>query len=298
VEVKMPREVHGIFEKVGYSNDSSILLYVNHEYENYSVHWHAAMEIIMPLENSYSVTMSKVNYSLNVGDIIIIPPGELHELKAPPTGSRIIFLFDFTLISNLKGFSSILPVIAQPRLITKDNSPEIYDREAGLLLKIKDEYRLSNTLYEACVYSLIIQMFVLIGRNHIDSGGLFPDVRANKQKEYIEKFNKIFDYIDKNYTEDISLDTVADVAGFSKFHFSRLFKQFTDTSFYDYLNLRRIKSAENLLLDPSLPITEVALQSGFSSISTFNRVFKAFKKCTPSEFKELYMVRNKGTPAV
>ena len=65
-------------------------------------------------------------------------------------------------------------------------------------------------------------MFVLIGRNHIDSGGLFPDVRANKQKEYIEKFNKIFDYIDKNYTEDISLDTVADVAGFSKFHFSRL----------------------------------------------------------------------------
>ena len=128
----------------------------------------------------------------------------------------------------------------------------------------------------------------------IYSGGLFPDVRTNKQKEYIEKFNKIFEFIDNNYTEDISLETVADIAGFSKFHFSRLFKQFTDTSFYDYLNLRRIKAAENLLLDPSLPITEIALQSGFSSISTFNRVFKAFKKCTPSEFKELYRTRNKG----
>ncbi len=71
----------------------------------------------MPLENTYSVTMNKTQYSLKEGDILIIPPGELHELYAPPTGTRIIFLFDFTLVSNLKGFSSILPVSTQPRLI-------------------------------------------------------------------------------------------------------------------------------------------------------------------------------------
>lgn len=126
----------------------------------------------------------------------------------------------------------------------------------------------------------------------MDADTLFPTVRASKQKEYIEKFNMIFDYIDKNYTEDLSLDTVSSVAGFSKFHFSRLFKQFTDISFYDYLNQRRVRAAENLLLDPDIPITVIALQSGFSSISTFNRVFKCFKECTPSEFKELYRTRN------
>ena len=107
-------------------------------------------------------------------------------------------------------------------------------------------------------------------------------------KEYIEKFNTIFDYIDKNYTEDLSLDVVSGVAGFSKFHFSRLFKQFTDMSFYDYLNQRRVCAAEALLLDPDIPITEIAMRSGFSSISTFNRVFKSFKECTPSEFKKMY----------
>lgn len=288
----MQPELNGVFEKVDFTNNSSILLYVNKEYEDYPIHWHAATEIIMPIENTYSVTMNKTQYSLKEGDILIIPPGELHELYAPPTGSRIIFMFDFTLVSNLKGFSSILPVITQPRLITPESCPDIYEEEKRLLTSIKDEYLRANTLWEASIYSTIIQMFVLIGRNHISTGGLFPDVRANKQKEYIEKFNKIFEYIDNNYTEDISLETVADVAGFSKFHFSRLFKQFTDTSFYDYLNLRRIKAAENLLLDPSLPITEIALQSGFSSISTFNRVFKAFKKCTPTEFKELYRKRN------
>ena len=97
-------------------------------------------------------------------------------------------------------------------------------------------------------------------------------------------------YIDEtcNINGDISLEEVAAQIGFSKFHFSRLFRQFTDTSFYDYLCARRIKAAEALLLDPNLPITEIALQSGFASISTFNRVFKKFKECTPTEFKEFY----------
>jgi AraC-like DNA-binding protein len=137
-------------------------------------------------------------------------------------------------------------------------------------------------------------MLVLTGRKYMNTENLFPDVKLNKQREYIEKFNAIFEYIGNNYTEDISLDTIADVAGFSKFHFSRLFKQFTDISFYDYLNQRRVKEAEKLLLDPHLTITEVAMRAGFSSIATFNRVFKNFKECTPTEFKNLYRRRNHG----
>lgn len=288
----MHRELNGAFEKVGFSTNSSILLHMNDEYESYPAHWHTALEIIMPIENSYKVVMNKITYSLNVGDILIIPPGELHQLFAPPTGLRMILLFESSLISNLKGFSSILPVITQPRLISMENSSEIYEKEHALILNIIDEYKSNTPLHEAAIYSMVIQMFVLIGRNHMEVDSLFPAVSANKQKEYIEKFNKIFDFIDNNYTECLSLDTVSNVAGFSKFHFSRLFKQFTDMSFYDYLNQRRVKAAESLLLDPNLSITVVALQSGFSSISTFNRVFKCFKKCTPSEFKELYKTRN------
>ena len=109
-----------------------------------------------------------------------------------------------------------------------------------------------------------------------------------EQKEYIEKFDLIFEYIHTHYTKNISLDTIAGIAGFSKFHFSRLFKQFTNMSFYDYLNKERIQVAETLLLNHKLSITEVAFQSGFSSIATFNRVFKKFKNCTPTEFRTLY----------
>ncbi|MHB8128734.1 MAG: AraC family transcriptional regulator [Mobilitalea sp.] len=286
------RIMDGIYEKVDYQNNTSILLHINSELDNYSVHWHTAIELIMPIENIYTIVIGKVTYNLKVGDILIIPPGELHELIAPEDGIRRILLFDFSLISNLRGLSNILTVLNQPRLINQMTAPDIHSQLQYLFDEITSEYRSKNTLREAAIYALIIQMFVLTGRKYMNTENLFPDVKVNKQREYIEKFNLIFEYINDNYSEDISLDTIADVAGFSKFHFSRLFKQFTDMSFYDYLNQRRVKEAEKLLLDPNLTITEVAMRSGFSSIATFNRVFKGFKECTPTEFKNLYRRRN------
>ena len=284
----MIKILDGIFEKIDYENNSSILLHYNREYEDYPIHWHTAIEIIMPVENYYTVIINKTKFVLKEGDILIIPPGELHELFAPPTGIRIIFQFDFSLISNLKGFNSILPVLGQPRLITSLNSPDIHKPMKNLLLDIKSEYTSTGNLVEAAIYSDIIRMFVLTGRNFMNAESLFPDVKVSKQREYVEKFNLIFEYINNNFAEDITLDKISDVAGFSKFHFSRLFKQFTNISFYDYLNQKRVKEAENLLLNPNLSITDVAMQSGFSSISTFNRVFKNIKECTPTEFKNLY----------
>ena len=286
------RIVDGIYEKVDYQNNTSILLHINDEADNYSVHWHTAIELIMPIENIYTINIGKTTYVLREGEILIIPPGELHELIAPDQGVRRILLFDFSLISNLKGLSNILSVLNQPRLINQTTAPDIHSQLQNLFDQITDEYLSKNTLCEAAIYALIIQMLVLTGRKYMNTENLFPDVKLNKQREYIEKFTTIFEYININYSEDITLDTIADVAGFSKFHFSRLFKQFTDMSFYDYLNQRRVKEAEKYLLDPNLPITEVAMRSGFSSIATFNRVFKGFKECTPSEFKNLYRRRN------
>lgn len=134
----------------------------------------------------------------------------------------------------------------------------------------------------------MINLFVSIGRNRINNVDLFPNTRSHKQKEYLQKFNEVLDYIDSHYTEELTLDNIADFSGFSKYHFTRLFKQYTDSTFYDYLIYRRIKAAEELLANPELSITEIALQSGFSSISTFNRIFKQKKGCTPSEYRSLY----------
>jgi transcriptional regulator GlxA family with amidase domain len=84
------------------------------------------------------------------------------------------------------------------------------------------------------------------------------------------------------------LKDVAEIAHFSKYHFDRIFKEYTNHSFYQYLKRLRIKKAETLLLTPELPVTEVAMSVGFESITAFNKAFKEIKRCTPSEYKKLY----------
>lgn len=286
----MSQNMQGILEQVPYSNEFTLILYTNNTSESYAAHWHPSIEIIMPIENSYEVTTAGNHYKLAEEDIIIIPPGELHELIAPKTGSRLILLIDHSLITSLKGMSSILPVLRTPRVIKKSDV-DIHSNVMNLLLQIKREYAEKIPLWEASIYSKMIQFFLLIGRKSLTDSSFFAESKQSKQTEYIEKFDMIFDYIHNNYMKEITLDTIAGIANFSKFHFSRLFKQFTNMSFYDYLNKERIQVAETLLLNPELSITEVAFQSGFSSISTFNRVFKNIKKCSPTEFRSLYQVK-------
>lgn len=289
----MQPNLHGILEQVDYSTDFSILLYINNTPENFAEHWHPSFEIIMPIDNTYEVHIGNTHYNLQPEDILIIPPGDLHELCAPEDGSRLILLFDHSLITEVKGISSILPILREPRIIRKGSASDmdIHDQITTLLWDIKTEYKTASPLWEVAVYEKLIRMFLIIGRKYFNNRMFFTESKQNKQKEYIEKFDLIFEYIHTNYTKEISLDIIADIAGFSKFHFSRLFKQFTNMSFYDYINKERIQAAETLLLDHSLSITDVAFQAGFSSISTFNRVFKKYKNCTPSEFRSLYQVK-------
>ncbi|MBR6396098.1 MAG: helix-turn-helix transcriptional regulator, partial [Lachnospiraceae bacterium] len=115
----------------------------------------------------------------------------------------------------------------------------------------------------------------------------FNNISQTKQHEYINKFLNVCNYINDHYAEDIDADTLASIAGFSRFHFSRLFKQYTGSTYYEYLTKKRIEMAERYLISPELSITEVAMRSGFNSLSTFNRVFKSALGCTPSEYKGL-----------
>ena len=282
------RTVVDSFEKVNFQKDSSIRIWYNEQNHNYDKHCHNALEIIMPVENHYDVDASDQNYHLLPGEILIIPSGEMHALYAPETGKRFIFQFDVSGISQMKGYTSIQSLMTSCLHITKLSFPQIYGDIYQILIQIRNEYFSSNEFRELAIYSHLINLFVSIGRNHINDMDLFPNKKSHKQKEYLQKFNDVLDYIDSHYTEELTLDDIADFSGFSKYHFTRLFKQYTDSTFYDYLSFRRIKSAEELLANPELSITEIALQSGFSSISTFNRIFKQKKGCTPSEYRSLY----------
>ena len=95
-------------------------------------------------------------------------------------------------------------------------------------------------------------------------------------------------FMEKQYMDNISLEQVASIAGFSPNYFSSQFKQETGMGFQDYLTMLRINRAKELLRSTNLSISEVCYQVGYQNIRTFNRVFKRVAALRPGEFKKLY----------
>ncbi len=272
-------------ELVNYHNDTTIRIWRNTETRNFKPHWHSSIEIIMPIENCYDARVNNTDYHLNPGEILIIPPRDLHELIAPESGVRFIFMLKTDVLTQLKGFAAIQSMLSLPLHITKDTYPLIYGEISQILIDMCTEYTGGTPYSELSIFSLLIKMLITLYENHIQTTDLFQNLNASKHQEYISKFGNLLEYIDNHYAEDLTLEDMADIIGFSKFHFSRLFKQYTKFTFCDYLKHRRIQAAEMLLEQPEYSITEVALQAGFPSISTFNRIFKEQKNCTPTEYR-------------
>lgn len=274
-------------ETVAFRENSTVLIWRNSQNMSYSPHWHTAMEVIIPLENDYDVSVNENKYHLLPHDILMISPGEIHTLLAPETGIRNIYLIDISFLTKIKGFASIQALLSQSVHITQTSHPKVHKNILNQFLDIAEEYFRDKEYCEMTIYSVLLRIFAELGYFKTQDQDLFANCRADKKREYIQKINVVLDFIDTNYAEDISLDKMADMAGFSKYHFSRLFTQYTGHTFCDYLNLRRIRAAESLLSEDELTITEAAMQSGFSSIATFNRAFKSLKKCSPSEYRKL-----------
>lgn len=284
----MIESLNGIFETVNYKQSTSLKLYNNDEYEDYPPHWHTTMEIIMPTENIYTVECGNQTHILRENDIILICPCCIHTLYAPRTGRRIIFQPNTASLRFMKDIEPLLNILSPLILITPEDFPTIHGRIRELLIEIKEEYlSVTSSFSEVMIYSKLLEIITLIGRNHAsraESGSAI----IGQQKEYMEKFLNICDYIEAHCSEDLNLDDIANMCGFSKFYFSRLFKQFTNISFYKYVNQKRITKATELLIDPKNSITDVALNCGFSSLSSFIRMFKIIKGCTPTDFRNMY----------
>ena len=285
----MIESLNGIFETINYKQSTSIKLYDNDEYEDYPAHWHTTPEIIMPTENIYTVECYNQIITLREGDIVLICPGCIHTLYAPEKGRRIIFQADINPLRFMKEIETLVTIISPLIVITPEDFPSIYDKVKSLLLEIKDEYLSSSSFSEVSIYSKTLEIITLIGRSRAATGmkTISPDA-PRKQEEYIEKFIEICNYISAHCSDELNLEAVASMSGFSKFYFSKLFKQFTNVSFYKYVNQKRIEKAAEMLTEPNISITNVALSCGFESLSSFIRMFKIVKGCTPTEFRNMY----------
>jgi len=122
---------------------------------------------------------------------------------------------------------------------------------------------------------------------------------SRTRREYERRICMAMNHIADNLQRNISLDEVAEIAHFSKFHFHRLFSALVGETVADFTRrLRLERAARMLVFDAAKSVTAIALECGFSSSQNFAKVFKKHFDCAPRDYRQGYPLRSKPDTAL
>lgn len=289
----LKRDVIGVEEAVDFVPKTNMRIWYNNQVEGYPLHKHEALEIVIPMENNYKYVANGVKYALNTGDILFIPPETLHEIECDSEGIRFIYLFNVDFFKMFFDYSELKSFMSEPRLVNPTTYPDLYTQIYNDFMSINDTYFLyNNVVWEMLIYSKLLDIFGILAKANSNESPI--TIVDEKQRDMFIKFKSLINYINSHYMDDLTLEYAATYIGFSKYHFSRLFKEYTDTTFYDYLLHRRIQAAKALLFNDDLSVTEIAFQTGFNNLTTFSRSFQKHMNCSPSEYRNKLKKNNRN----
>ncbi len=250
-------------------------------------HWHEFVEFILSTADESLYSVNDVVYTLNKGDILLIWPGELHSNVSVPSGTSIVMQFGDNFIYSCHDLTLNYRYLRNYHKIGVKEMPEL---NHILSSHITQAYQIFSSLDPFAETSSTIQIYSMLlslGSYALkDIGG--KDHTYGLSNPSFVKIKNACAYISQNCEKELTQKEVARRFGFSHFYFSRLFKEYTFTTFNEYLSKERLHRATKLLCEESIPITEVAYLSGFQSISNFNRVFSKTMHHSPTEYRKMY----------
>lgn len=135
-----------------------------------------------------------------------------------------------------------------------------------------------NNLFSRVLSNIHLKLYLCIKTNAMS---------GKTQQEYIARINRTFDYIEENLDKSFTLDELASVASFSRFHFNRIFYSIVGETPFQFINRIRLEKAAMLLRSNANPsVSEIAYHCGFSELSVFSRYFKNHFGLSPSDFRK------------
>lgn len=280
-----------IINDVAVPTEDSTLYYFDYDQRSQSVnmefpHFHIFYEMMILLSPKAYHFVEGKRYDMVSNDIILLPPSVLHQsvyLPGPPSDRIVIgFMLPRQMIEQKPGYREILSIFdcATPILrFHREEQNRIFER-------LNEIINLQLTVHNPQIRDLMIHnkfieflftLYSLRNQNHY-----VPNVEDTGIRE---KIYTITNYIHTHYSDDISLGSLADIFYISPYYLSHQFKDVTGYTVVQYIQLSRVKNAQYLLLNSKDKITKIAEQTGFSSFSQFNRVFRKFCGMSPSDYK-------------
>lgn len=263
----------------------------NHSRYQMPYHWHPEYEIIRILHGSFQLTIDGRSISATKDDIIFIQGGTLHG-GVPEDCIYECIVFDMRL---LLGNNKVCRKQIQ-QLMRNELTVNLILTEKSISVRRPVEDLFHAMALKKPGYEFITQgsLFHLLGNIFEEQLYQKNASAPTASSHQISRFKDVLNYIEEHYTEPISLDTMAKLAGLSPRYFCRFFRKMTQYTPTEYLNYYRIECACEQLAETQLTITEIALNCGFNDISYFIKAFHKAKGITPKQYKE----QNKKTHSV
>lgn len=243
-------------------------------------HWHEAMEILYFYKGSAVVQINCEYIDVESGQIVLLNALDVHSIKGQ--SEYLVLQFNSTLTNDIYiDFKKAFPVSDKDKVLTQTSSFNKHTSSIAFhmqeIVEIEREklpgYEIS---IKGSIYKIIAAIFAYSQERNYDLS------EYNNQKQRLEKLDVLLKYVDDCYTENITIEAAAKLLNYTPNYFCRFFKKVMGKTFLEYLNMYRCCKAEELLLTTDNSITDIALSSGFSSISYFNRTYKKYKSISPS----------------
>jgi len=257
----------------------------------FPLHWHKYVEVVVLQDSAGSAQLpvlhiGRNDYTLEPGDLLFVWPGELHSISCNTAKGLSGVQFSLGLLYELSDMTFYINNFRNIHHISMKRQPELAQTLQMYIHQLFQIDSKEQSFPETEKALLLLEIFLSLGKTVESDLHRRLDSHPSLSNDTIQRIRETCNYISNNCDKELTLDNAAAFAGFSPSYFSKVFKQVTKYNFVEYLALQRVRLAQTLLSDVQLPITEVSSKSGFKSISTFNRVFRQYKNCSPSEYRK------------
>ena len=248
------------------------------------VHWHDEFEIIYVRSGFLAVSISGESYIGKTGDAFVVSPGNLHLM-----GSQSGTVDYYTFLFPLKYISFRTDDMLDEKLLEPLNSghlmicPRVKDTAKELCEQLIEIYEAKKDESESKITTqvrtkIILLQFIL----ELWKKGFIVE-NDTSGKNTVEK--EMVSYIQQNFTGKILLKEFGEQFHLSEKYISRYFKEHFHITISQYVTYLRLEHAKQLLQDTDIPVTEVAMQSGYQNVSYFIRSFKKTYGMSPLKYR-------------
>lgn len=256
--------------KTGYLKEDFRLFHINDRTDReFKWHYHDFHKIIVFVSGKVTYHIEGKAYQLKPQDILLVSQGAIHKPEIDPSIPYERYIF------------WIRDDLSSPELNTcfqkaNDRSFNLIRLDSVLQEKLKDllpeiEHSLRDTQFGDSILSkaLFAQFMVYINRIFLKSSSA-PDQKSYSSDSQVEQLLK---YINRNLSENLSIDHLAERFFFSKYHMMRKFKKETGYTIHNYIISKRLLHARSLITQGT-PVMKAAMQSGFQDYTAFVRAYK------------------------